>query len=96
MKKDRVRVVYEKGEVFVDGKEVRFSPKEMGVLNTIKSADGFIVSREELISKIWGPDFIDIPSRTVDQHVARVRRKLGKCGAAIRTVTSRGYRYVGV
>ena len=65
--------------------------KEFELLRLFLSAPGQVFSREQLLEKIWGTDYIG-ESRTVDVHIATLRTKLGPCGDFIRTVRGVGYR----
>jgi DNA-binding response OmpR family regulator len=79
-------------QVTVKGKLVRLAPKEFAVLRLLVEADGKVLSREQLLELIWGHEKgMDIDTRTVDQHVARLRRKLGDAGSRIVTVPNFGY-----
>jgi len=82
----------ERHEVTVKGKAVRLAPKEFALLLLLVEADGKVLSRDRLLELIWGHDkSMDIDTRTVDQHVARLRRKLGPAGERITTVPNFGY-----
>jgi DNA-binding response OmpR family regulator len=79
-------------QVTVNGKPVRLAPKEFSLLTLLVESDGKVLSREQLLELIWGHEKgMDIDTRTVDQHVARLRRKLGREGARIVTVPNFGY-----
>ncbi|MFI5348912.1 MAG: response regulator transcription factor [Elusimicrobiota bacterium] len=79
-------------QVTVKGKLVRLAPKEFALLKLLIEADGKVLSRDQLLELIWGHDKgMDIDTRTVDQHVARLRGKLGTEGARIATVPNFGY-----
>ena len=79
-------------QVTVNGKLVRLAPKEFSLLKLLIEADGKVLSRDQLLELIWGHDKgMDIDTRTVDQHVARLRRKLGEEGERIVTVPNFGY-----
>ena len=52
-----------------------------------------VLSRERLLSLAWGYDFYG-QTRTVDVHIAQLRRKLQKCSVRIETVTGIGYKLV--
>jgi DNA-binding response OmpR family regulator len=60
-------------------------------LATLMKCPGQLRTRNELLNEVWGYDKTMI-TRTVDTHVRRLRRKLGKWGEAIKTVRSYGYR----
>ena len=76
----------------MNGKLVRLAPKEFSVLKLLIEADGKVLSRDQMLELIWGHEKgMDIDTRTVDQHVARLRRKLGQEGSRIATVPNFGY-----
>ena len=50
-----------------------------------------VISRDELLKKIWGYDFSG-ESRTVDVHIRTLRSKLGNCGDVIQTIRGVGYK----
>lgn len=91
-------------EVTVDGTPVYLAPKEREILEVLALAKGKVISRQELLAEVWGyePDQIGaasgIDTRTVDQHVARLRVKFRahKADGAIVTVPSSGYRGDGI
>jgi two-component system phosphate regulon response regulator PhoB len=61
--------------VVVRGEEVSFSPKEFKILELFMSYPRRVWSREQLLERIWGPDFIG-DSKTVDVHIRWLREKL--------------------
>ena len=73
------------------GIPVTLTLKEFELLRLFLSAPGRVFSREQLLEKIWGTDYVG-ESRTVDVHIATLRTKLGACGDYIRTVRGVGYR----
>lgn len=76
--------------VMIDGHDVRLSPKEFGILSMLAGQPGRVFSREEILSGVWHADSY-VLDRTVDVHIARVRRKLGASGYHI--VNRQGYGY---
>jgi DNA-binding response OmpR family regulator len=78
--------------VLVDSKPVDLSPKEFSMLALFMKADGNVLSRDVISSQVWGQEHLDT-SRTIDMHMARLRKKLGKKGKFIQTVGKIGYRY---
>jgi DNA-binding response OmpR family regulator len=79
-------------QVTVKGKPVRLAPKEFAVLRLLVEANGKVLSRDQMLESIWGHDKgMNFDTRTIDQHVARLRRKLGAEGARIATVPNFGY-----
>ena len=77
--------------VISDSKEVQLTLKEFELLRLFMENPGFVFSRELLLSRIWGEEFVG-ESRTVDVHVGTLRQKLGALGEAIETVRGVGYR----
>ena len=72
-------------------KPVQLTLKEFDLLRTFLEKPGHAFTREQLMSIIWGSDFIG-ETRTVDVHVGTLRTKLGLYGDRIRTVRGVGYR----
>ncbi len=77
--------------VKVNGEEVQLTYKEFELLCLLLENMGTVLSREKIISKVWGYDF-DGESRTVDVHIRTLRLKLGECGGMIETVRGIGYK----
>lgn len=65
--------------------------KEYELLAALMKEKGKVISRDELLSRVWGYDFSG-ESRTVDVHVRTLRSKLGDSGSIIETVRGVGYR----
>lgn len=77
-----------------DGREVSLAPKEFELLATLMRHQGTALSRQELLQKVWGYPS-SVLTRTVDTHIAELRRKLEKDPAHpqhIVTVRKVGYR----
>jgi DNA-binding response OmpR family regulator len=72
------------------GRELSLTRKELGVLEVLLSADGAVVSAEELLERVWDEN-ADPFTRTVAVTLGRLRRKLGK-PEVIDTVVGAGYR----
>ena len=78
------------------GRPVELSPKEFALLVTLIRREGAVVSRVELLKAVWGYSAA-VLSRTVDTHVALLRRKIEDDPAEPRhilTVWKTGYRFV--
>ncbi|MHB1048832.1 MAG: response regulator transcription factor [Bacteroidota bacterium] len=78
-------------KVFVNKKEVFFPKKEFEVLNFLVKNAGKVVTRETLLSQIWGSDVFVI-DRTIDVHIRKIREKLGSNADYIDTIKGVGYR----
>ena len=83
-----------KHEVTVNGKEVALTLKEFELLEKMMLNKGIVLTRDQLLTEIWGYDF-DGETRTVDVHVRTLRQKLGEKGDLIQTVRGVGYRVGG-
>ena len=68
--------------------------KEFELLCYLLENMGTVLTRDKILSRIWGYDF-DGESRTVDVHIRTLRAKLGDCGSIIETVRGIGYKAVG-
>lgn len=79
--------------VEVNGKSVSLSYKEYHLLTVLLEADGKVLTREELFSKVWGEYYGE--SRTLDVHIRNLRMKLGTAGKYIQTVKNIGYQIGG-
>jgi DNA-binding response OmpR family regulator len=62
--------------VLVDGEEVALSPKEFELLALLAEDPGAVVNRQTILEEVWDPHWYG-PTKTVDVHVASLRRKLG-------------------
>lgn len=78
--------------VSADGSEIHLTLKEFEILRMMMQNPGRVYSREDMLSSIWGIDFLG-ETRTVDVHVGTLRTKLGDCGRYIETVRGVGYRF---
>ena len=70
---------------------VQLTLKEFELLRLFMENLGRVFTREQLLSNIWGTDFLG-ETRTVDVHIGTLRTKLGICGDYIQTVRGVGYR----
>jgi DNA-binding response OmpR family regulator len=80
-------------EVQVGGRDVELTRKEFDLLSYLVARPGRVVTRTQLLEAVWGyPD--DVDSRTVDVHIAQLRRKLGD-SCPVKTVRGVGYKADG-
>jgi len=79
-------------KVHIDGREVVLTPKEYDLLLFFIENQKIVFSRENILESVWGYEYIG-DSRTVDMHIQRLRRKLGKYSTFIKTVFSIGYKF---
>jgi two-component system response regulator ResD len=76
----------------VDGEHVELTAKEFDLLAYFLANPGVVLSRDVLLDRVWGVEYPG-GTRTVDVHVAQLRRKLGRPGL-IRTLRGAGYKAV--
>jgi len=74
-----------------DGAEQPLTVRELGLLRTFADHPGEVLTRDALLDAVWGVDYV-ASSRTLDQHIVQIRRKLGNAGVLIETVRGAGYR----
>ena len=89
-----VHIDVKKHEVTVDGRTVPLTLKEFELLEKLMRNEGIVLTRDQLLTEIWGYDF-DGETRTVDVHIRTLRQKLGEKGEIIQTVRGVGYRIGG-
>ncbi len=87
-----LEVDVEAHEVFVDGKKLNLTPKEYDLLIYLIENKNIALTRENLLTNIWGYDFFG-DDRTVDTHVKTLRNSLGKYRDFIATVRKVGYKF---
>ena len=80
--------------VTVSGEKVVLTFKEFEILKLFMSSPGIVLSRDKLLSEVWGVDYLG-ESRTVDMHIKTLRQKLGSAGSYIETVIGVGYKMEG-
>ena len=78
--------------VTVQGRELDLSPKEYELLFYMVRNRGIALTREKLISEVWGYDFFG-DDRTLDTHIKLLRKELGPCAELITTLRGVGYRF---
>jgi two-component system phosphate regulon response regulator PhoB len=81
----------ERHRVTVDGREVELTTLEYKLLLTLAERHGRVQSREGLLQDVWGYHYTG-DTRTVDTHITRLRTKLGRASAMIRTLRGFGYK----
>ncbi len=78
--------------VYRDGEKIDMSPKEYDLFFYMLKNRGIALSREKLISDVWGYDFFG-DDRTLDTHIKLLRRSLGEYASHIVTLRGVGYRF---
>lgn len=83
-------LVVQGAAIEVGGERADLTPKERSVFESLVQATGSVVTRNSLLSDVWGS--ADADPHVLDATIGRLRRRLGPCGAAIETTPGRGYR----
>lgn len=78
--------------IIIDSKEIKTTPKEYELLCFFIHNPNIALSREQLLSNVWGYDFFG-DDRTVDTHIKMLRNNLGIYRDLIQTVRSVGYKF---
>lgn len=100
IKRDQEREVDQLGDIILDagkhmvkvnGSEVSLTYKEFRLLQCLMKNKGLVMTRDQLLSGIWGYDFGG-ETRTVDVHIRTLRQKLGAAGECIETIRGVGYK----
>ncbi len=83
---------YSARTVTIKGERVQLSPKEYDLLTYLVKNQGIALTREQLLSNVWGYDFFG-DDRTLDTHIKLLRRNLGDYAKYIVTLRGVGYRF---
>lgn len=87
-----LEIDYNAHTITVEKKEVKVTPKEYELLCYFIKNQNIALSREQLLSKLWGYDFFG-DDRTIDTHIKMLRNNLGKYRDLIVTVRGMGYKF---
>ncbi len=89
-----ISINYKKRSLQVKGEAVALTYKEFELLYYLMQNKEIVLSREQLMERVWGFDF-EGETRTVDMHIKTLRQKLGSSGSLIETVRGVGYKIGG-
>ncbi|HEK9102329.1 TPA: response regulator transcription factor [Bacillus pseudomycoides] len=89
-----IHVHFPSRTVIVDGEGISLTHTEFEILTYLMQNQGIIITREQLITKIWGYEFAG-DDRTVNSHIRNLRHKLGHKATCIVTVVRAGYKFEG-
>lgn len=91
-----IEIHIDRREIFKNNIKIDMTNKEYELLAYLAKNKGKVITRNELLDKVWGIEFVG-DSRTVDIHIQRVRKKLdeSKTSSLIETVFGIGYKLVG-
>lgn len=86
-----LRIDLRRREATIATRRLVLRPREFDLLAALARDPGVVLTRDALLETVWGTDFPG-ETRTVDVHVAEVRKQLGDAGPSIETVRGSGYR----
>jgi len=89
---EELRIDPLKVRVTVEGKEIALTSTEYKILHTLALRPGHVFTRSQLISQIQG-EHIHVTGRTIDTHIAGLRKKLQGAGRLVETIRGIGYRF---
>ncbi|MDA1680486.1 response regulator transcription factor [Bacillus cereus group sp. TH152-1LC] len=89
-----IHVHFPSRTVTIDGEDINLTHTEFEIVTYLMHNQGIVISREQLITKIWGYEFAG-DDRTVNSHIRNLRHKLGQKAACIVTVVRVGYKFEG-
>jgi len=94
---DNIELDFKKYEARKDGKDLGLTPLEFKILEILIARKGQVVTRDEFLDHVWGVDNLSVSHRTVDSHIAHIRKKVEDDPSKpqyIRSVHSIGYKFV--
>ena len=86
------RSIFLHGKSKVDGKDINLTHTEFEILTYLMQNQGIVITREQLISKIWGYEY-NGDDRTINTHIRNLRTKLGNKSKLITTIIRTGYKF---
>ena len=89
---DTLKIDFKGHTVSIDNEEIKLTPKEFDLLSYFVNNPNIALSREQLLSKIWGYDFYG-DDRTIDTHIKMLRNNLKQYRNIIVTVRGMGYKF---
>lgn len=89
-----IHVHFPSRTVQVNGENISLTHTEFELLTYLMQNQGIVISRDQLITKIWGYEFAG-DDRTVNSHIRNLRHKLGEKANCIVTVIRAGYKFEG-
>ncbi|MBI4446417.1 MAG: winged helix-turn-helix transcriptional regulator [Acidobacteria bacterium] len=91
LKNGEISLSLDRGQVFVGKKKIGLTATECNLLACLLEKPGAVLTRQQFINRVWGDTYRGT-DRTVDTHMQRLRRKLGRASRRIQTVRGQGYR----
>lgn len=90
---DTFKIKFKDRIVYLDGEVLYFKPKEFDLLAFLMNNRRVTFTREVILDRVWGQEYLG-GTRTIDIHIQRIRKKLGRYGSLIKTVPKIGYKAV--
>ncbi|GEP62634.1 DNA-binding response regulator [Clostridium beijerinckii] len=87
-----LRIYQRNHKVVIDDEEIKLNPKEYNLLLYLIGNANTVLSREQILDKVWGYNF-DGDIRTIDTHIKTLRAKLLEQGDCIKTIRGSGYMF---
>ncbi|NRY59795.1 response regulator transcription factor [Clostridium beijerinckii] len=87
-----LRIYQRTHKVVIDNEEIKLNPKEYNLLLYLIGNANTVLSREQILDKVWGYNF-DGDIRTIDTHIKTLRAKLSEQGDCIKTIRGSGYMF---
>ncbi len=87
-----IKIDTEARSVMIDGKPIDFTLMEFELLKYMILNEGIALSRDKIINDVWKYDYYG-ETRTIDSHIKKLRKKLGKKGSLIQTIRGVGYKF---
>jgi DNA-binding response OmpR family regulator len=94
LKLHSLAILEESREVLENERLIVLTPKEFDLLLFLSKNLGQVFNREQLLSSVWGYDFIG-DSRTIDTHIKKLREKINYCQEHLVTIWGVGYKLIG-
>ena len=89
---DGIKMDTEARVIYIDEKRIDFTLMEFELLKYLMLNEGIALSRDKIINDVWKYDYYG-ETRTIDSHIKKLRRKLGKKGNLIQTIRGVGYKF---
>ena len=94
IKRDHLVIDTARHEALIEGKQIKLTRIEFNILTFLAKRSGWVFSRHQIIEESIGEDLY-ITERTIDVHIATLRKKLGNFSGLIETVHGVGYKFRG-
>lgn len=93
----RIELDFKKYEAIKDGKKLELTPLEFHMLKFFIQKKGEVITRDQFLDRIWGEDNVQVSFRTVDSHIANIRKKIETDPSSPKHILSTrgiGYKFV--